>query len=76
MRTLFYILIDFVLYKFCECSQCAQVFYRTSNTYLFFPNGLSEFFYPMDIYWIFHPGYNRCSDCWYSYTLKGCTSYI
>ena len=52
-------------------TQCAQVFYRTSNTYLFFPNGLSEFFYPMDIYWIFHPGYNRCSVCGYSYTLKG-----
>jgi len=40
-----------------DYTQCAQVFYRTSNTYLFFPSGLSEFFDPMDICWTFNQGW-------------------
>ena len=44
-------------------TQCAQVFYRTSNTYLFFPIGLSEFFNPIDICWKYNQGWNVCSSC-------------
>jgi len=65
-----------VFFRHLGQPQCAQVFYRTSNTYLFFPIGLSEFFNPMDICWKYNQGWSFCSSCGYFYLRTRNTMYF